>query len=344
MAADLLSACGIDHDVSAYHLAWTCDSPPAYSLNGSGDSCGIIVICAEPQLLPWILADRGARFLEDRYVVALWGWPDGSPPDETARAVTMAHEFWVPNTALRSEITRLGAPNASVLRPYAPDPSPFAAQIRAVTGTEGRLTFTAAVDLSAGPSYHDTHGDAAVAIAAFTSAFGPEDDAALLVGVRGGRHLPWRVQALMDLAGAHPNVSVLDLDPAGVSGEQLAAAGDCHVALVGARGFAPTTLAAMQAGAPVVALSGPAAPEVMSTRNSYLVDPAAAPDYPEWVVATAEVMRRATAEPADRLARGRRAAEDIRRRDDRRSAERFVAERVRRAAGLLDQLAGAARP
>jgi GT2 family glycosyltransferase len=343
MAAELLTAAGIEHDVSAYHLAWTCDSPPAYSLNGTGDSCGIILICAEPQLLPWILADRGTQFLEDRYVMALWGWPDGSPPGETARAVTMAHEFWVSTTALRSELTRLGAPSAALLRPYAPEPSPFSAQIRAVTGTEGRLTFTAAVDLSAGPSYHDTHGDAAVAIAAFTSAFGPADDAALLVGVRGGRHLPWRVQALTDLAGAHPNVAVLDLDPAGVTGTHLAAAGDCHVALVGARGFAPATLAAMQAGTPVVALGGPAAPEVMSDRNSYLVDPATAPEYPEWVVATAEIMRRVAADPVERAARGRRAAEDIRRRDDRRRAERFVAERVRRAAGLLGQLAGAAR-
>ncbi|HET6810721.1 MAG TPA: glycosyltransferase [Acidimicrobiales bacterium] len=343
MAADLLSAGGIEHDVSAFHLAWTYDSPPGYSLNGTGDSCGIVLICAEPQLLPWILADRGARFLEHRYVVALWGWPEGSPPDQTDRAVTMAHEFWVPTTALRSEIARLGAASPLVLRPYPAEPSPFAAEIRAVTGTEGRLTFTASVDLSAGPSYHDTHGDAAVAIAAFTNAFSPTDDAALLVGVRGGRHLPWRVRALTDLAGTHPNVAVLDLDPAGVTGDHLAAAGDCHVALLGARGFAPASLAAMQAGAPVVALDSPAKPDVMSARNAYLVDPASAPEYPQWVVATADIMRRVAADPADRAARGRRAAEDLRRRDDRRSAERFVAERVRRAATLLGQLAGAAR-
>lgn len=345
MAADLLEAAGIDHDVTAFHRTTPADCPPAYSLNGTGDSCGILLVCAEPDSIASLVAGRGTHFVDDRYVIALWGWPGVSLPGPHVDALRMAHEFWVPTAALQAYANSMSSGTSSLLPafPPAPSPSAFGAQIRSVTGTAGRLTFTAAFDLSAGPSLHDTFEDAAVAIAAFTAVFGPDDDAVLLVGVTGGRHLPWRVQALMNLAGAHPGVRVLDLDPAGLRSEHLAAAGDCHVAVTGARGSAPTALAAMQAGVPVVTTADPATPAVMGAANSYLVDPSAAPGPAELAALTADVMGRVAADPDDRLGRGRRAAEDIQRRDDRGRAVRLVGDRVRRAASLLDQLAAVGR-
>ena len=342
MAAELLSAAGVDHDVSAYHRTWARDAPPAFSLNGSGPSCGIVLVCAEPDRLAWFRVAQEELFGGNRYVIALWEGPDGTVPDEYGAGAGLAHELWMPTTRLRSELARLGAGNAWVLRPHAPEPFGQGAEVRSVTGTADRLTFTAALDLSAGPNPHETFDDAAVAAAAFARTFGPEDGVALLVGVTGGRHLPWQVQALMDLGAGHPGVAVLDLDPAGLRGVQLAAAGDCHLALSGARGFAPATLAAMQAGVPVVALAHPDNPGPLNGLNSYLLDPATPPGPAERVALAAEVMRRVAADPGDRAARGRRAATDIAGLDDRNRAVRFVSDRVDNATRLLEQLAGVA--
>ncbi|HEX5268663.1 MAG TPA: glycosyltransferase family 2 protein [Acidimicrobiales bacterium] len=341
LAADLLAAAGVDHDVTAYHRACPPDLPPPYSLNGTGHSCGILVVCSEPDAVASFLAERGPGFVEDRYVIAFWGWPGALVPEP--RALGMAHELWIANPALHAYADSASV-GISLFLPPSPD-GPFASgdEIRSVTGTAEKLTFTAALDLSAGPSFYDTFDDAAIAIAAFTRTFGPEDRAHLLVGVTGGRHLPWRVQPLMDIAGDHPAVSVLDLDPAGLTGSHLAAAGDCHVALTGARGLAPAPLAAMQAGVPILALIDPANPPVVTTRNSFLLDPAAAGGTAECVALTADVMRQVAADPIGRAGRGRWAADDIARRDDRGRAVRLVGDRINRAGRLLDQLAGAAR-
>jgi GT2 family glycosyltransferase len=340
MAAELLGAAGVAHDVSAYHRAWTWDTPPASSLNGTGGSCGVLLVCVEPDSLAWFLVER-AHDLADRYVIALWAWPTPSVPEANLDVLRMAHEFWVPTAALQATVERMGGGSAMVLPGPPPEPSPFGEQIRSVTGTAERLTFTAAVDLSGGPAFNDTYDDAVVAIGAFTQAFGPDDGAALLVGVTGGRHRPWPVEGLMRLAGGHPGVAVLDLDPAGVDGSHLAAAGDCHLAFRGARGFAPAALAAMQAGAPVVAWADAANPGVMSARNSYLLQPPA--DEAGQAALAAEVMRQVATGPGERVARGQRAGADVRRRDDRGRAVRLVDDRVGRAGRLLGQLARVAR-
>jgi GT2 family glycosyltransferase len=343
LAAALLAAAGVDHDITAYHRTCPPDVPPAYSLNGTGGSCGILLVCAEPDAFASFLTERGPGFVEDRYVIAVWAWPGARVPEAHLDALRLAHEFWVASAALQA-YTDSVAMGASVILPACPE-GPFASggEIRSVTGTVEKLTFTAALDLSAGASFNDTYDDAGVAISAFTRAFGPEDDAQLLVGVTGGRHLPWMVQSLMDIAGDHPGVSVLDLDPAGLTGSHLAAAGDCHVALTGARGLAPAPLAAMRAGVPILALIDPTNPAVVTTRNSFLLDPAAARGTAECVALTADVMRQVAADPIGRAGRGRRAADDIAGRDDRGRAVRLVGDRINRAGRLLDQLAGAAR-
>ena len=336
---DLLSAAGVPHHVSAYHRSWPQDSPPAYSVGGPGEGSRVVLVCSEPDNLAEFLVLRGPDFLADRYVIAAWSWPEAAVPEYGVDAWRLAHEFWVPSDALAASAAGVCAGSIVTLPPVPGPPSAVGAQIRAVTGTAGRLAFTATVELGtdAGPAH--AGDDAALAMSAFTAAFPNGEDVSLLVGVAGGRHLPWRVDGLVARAGGDPRVAVLDLDSAGIDGEDLAAAGDCHVALLGARGLAPVASAAMQAGAPVVALSHPANPGILTPGCAYLVEPAV--DEATVVSHTAAVLREVAADPVGRRARGRQAAGTLLRCRD--GAVALVRARIARAGRFSDQLAAAGR-
>ncbi|HET9732182.1 MAG TPA: glycosyltransferase family 2 protein [Acidimicrobiales bacterium] len=337
----MLDAARVPHNLALYHRSFIGDAAPAVSHQNAGGRGRILIVCVEPDAIDHFASERGAETFHGRFVVASWAWPHPEVPAGHAEALQLAHEFWVSNPALRSWMAARVPGEAVLVRtPMTSGDRRGTAprQVRADAGLERRFTFTALADLVSAD-----RGEAALsAIRTFTEAFAPpaphcdadqEMAPALLVGISGAAHLPWRACTVMAAAGGRPDVFFVDLDVRGVDHAAAALAGDCHLALAGVRDSVTPSIRAMAAGLPVVTMSHPANLDVVSAANSYV--------FPEAGRAV-EAIRRAAANREDAARRGKRAARDVTDRHPSDRVAKIVRDRLRRASNLLALLDGQA--
>jgi glycosyltransferase involved in cell wall biosynthesis len=279
------------------------------------------LICMNADVLPEFASTAGPEFFESRYSIGTWFWEVEHFPESLASAFEHIDELWLPTEHIARAVGRLApVPITKITLPVElPSIIPRA---RPELDLPDGFLFLFSFDHH---SVFERKNPLAV-VEAYKRAFAPDSGAALVIKSINAASAPADHERLLSAARERPDVHVIDgyLSPEGKNA--MVSLCDCYVSLHRAEGFGLTMAEAMYLGKPVIATGYSGNLDFMTAENSFLVDhgmvsigPDAAP-YPQegrWAEPDIEhasrQMRRVFEEPEQAAARGRRAAEDIRR-------------------------------
>ena len=276
----------------------------------------INLMCVNPDQVPPLARDLGHAFFQGRYTIGLWWWEVNRIPEEWREAFEHVHEVWVGTRHVADAITPLSpVPVVQVTLPVSvPRFEPLSRE---------RLGFPEGFLYLLVFDYHSVfeRKNPLALVEAFGKAFDPGEGAALVLKCMNHEHYPEQHARLLEAAGGHPDVRVIDRHVPRAEKDAMIAACDCYVSLHRAEGFGITLAEAMALGKPVVATGYSGNLDFMTPDNSWLVDHRlvkvgeGSPPYPadaDWaepdVEHAARLMREVFEDPAaarERAARGR---------------------------------------
>jgi glycosyltransferase involved in cell wall biosynthesis len=221
---------------------------PDSSLDLRGDS-DIALVHLNADVFDQVVADLGSTHLDGRHTVGIWYWEVEEFPKQLWPAFDLVDEVWVATEFMQRSI---GA-NAPVPVVHMPIPlfaPPVASGLgRSDLGLDDRFTFLFVFDHF---SILDRKNPIGL-IEAYTSAFGPDDGARMIIKTINGEQRVLDHERML-LAGAdRPDIELRDgyLAPREVGA--LLAAADCYVSLHRAEGLGLTIADSMALGKPVIA-------------------------------------------------------------------------------------------
>jgi hypothetical protein len=220
------------------------------------------LVCANADGMSGARAQLGQSFFEGRRTVGVWWWEAGPFPERWTRAFDLLDEVWVGS----SHVASMLAPAAPV--PVLAMPTPVPAPADGGRTRADGFVFLYVYDYD---SVFERKNPLA-AIEAFARAF-PEGGAArLALKCLGGERHPDAHQRVLEAAGAHAGVEVIDRMLAADEMAALMQGCDCYVSLHRAEGFALTIAEAMLRGKPVIATGWSGPLDYLTQSNAYLVD------------------------------------------------------------------------
>ena len=301
------------------------------------------LICVNADMLPTFAEQAGPNFFVDRYSIGLWWWEINEFPERFSKAFDHLDEVWVGSRFVADAISPASPiPVVKVTMPVSmPEIEEFD---REDLGLPEGFVFLFVFD------YHSVfeRKNPLALVEAFKQAF-PEGSGASLVlkSINSEQHAEEH-ERLLEAAGGHPDIHVIDHYVAAPEKNAMFASCDCYVSLHRSEGFGNTLAEAMYLGKPVIATGYSGNMDFMTPQNSYPVDYELRPvgddagPYPptgEWAepdVGHASALMRHVFEHRDEAQeRGRRAAEDLRRNHSPEVAGKAMAERLRRALAQL---------
>jgi glycosyltransferase involved in cell wall biosynthesis len=280
----------------------------------------INIVCINGDGIPVFAREAGRAFFGGRHTIALWWWEVGDPPADWSRAYEFIDEVWVASQHIYEAI----APTSPVpvVKMTLPVLMPEVAQR---TRGELGLPEEGFVFLYV----HDYHSVSARknplgAIEAFQRAFPAGSGARLVIKSINGATRPIEHDRVVQAAGEHEHITLLDEYVSGAEKNAIIAHCDCYVSLHRSEGFGLTVAEAMLLSKPVIATRYGGTQEFLSEENAYLVDwtPATVGEgafpYPSdgvWAEPNldhaATLMRRVFAEPGEARERGVLARNDV---------------------------------
>ncbi len=304
-----------------------CDSSPhrkAAGIRGSDDTVlplGVNVVAANIDYLPYLL-DEVPDFLEDRYTIAYWIWDAEPLPAAWAARGNLVGEVWAGSRYSAGIFARsLQQPVLAV--PYGVMPAePVPANIsRADLLLPSGFLFLFCFD-----ALSFERKNPLGLIEAFGQAFNPGEGPKLVIKSINGDHAPEQMALLHQRAATHSDITLIDgyLDPDKL--RALMSRADAYVSLHRAEGWAMSIAEAMADGKPVIATRHSGNLDYMTDETSFLIDWDSArvsPEADRWIETgsvwaeprlehAAECMRQVFWEPDAARARGRKAAEHMR--------------------------------
>lgn len=216
--------------------------------------------------------ELGPDYLVGHYTIGYWPWENEVFP-KGRQNFAYYDEIWTPSTFVQTAIGKV-SPIAVHYVPHPLIPMLNASSGRPVILNEIPQDAFIFLFVYSYLSITERKNPDGV-IEAFRRAFGPQDNAWLLIK----SHFPHapaerdRLRSLM--TGA--NVRLLDLHLQRPDLEALMSSCDCYVSLHRAEGFGMTMAEAMSLGKPVIATNYSGNTDFMSAENSYLVDYQLAP-------------------------------------------------------------------
>jgi glycosyltransferase involved in cell wall biosynthesis len=205
--------------------------------------------CNPPEVIPFMIGHT-AHIWADRYRVGYWAYELERIPDEWIPAIRLFNEIWAPSQFVADAILAAAGEQAPVVK-VVPHPQPFRDDIkpdRARFGIDQRFTCLCMFDGRSTLARKNPMG----AIAAFKRAFGPRDDAVLIVKAV---EIGAEPRALADLRAAiadWPNIRILTEQLGDRDVLELLASVDALVSLHRSEGFGLPIAEAMTLGVPAV--------------------------------------------------------------------------------------------
>ncbi len=308
------------------------------------------LVCVNADMLPFIASGLGPRFFEGRHSAGLWFWEVSHFPEQWRPAFNNVDEVWVASEHIANALRPLSPTPVHTIRlPIEPGEPDEAS--RAELGLPEGFCFLFLFDYRSVFKRKNPLG----LIEAFCRAFEPGSGPSLVIKSICGDEFPSERRALAEAVAGRPEIHLAeDTITTGMKDAMIASC-DCYVSLHRSEGLGLTMAEAMYFGRPVIATAYSGNLDFMTEANSYLVPhsmveigPDAVP-YPadgEWAEPdldrAAELMRHVFENPETAAARGRRAAEDIRRTHSPAAACEAIKARIAdaRRAGLVERLAG----
>lgn len=290
-------------------IAHDMGADPGANRVARGSSGGIwLAHCNPPEAMAFMVGPT-SHVWADRYRVGYWAYELERIPDDWLPALRLFHEIWAPSRFVADAILVARGPQGPLVR-VVPHPQPRRDDIapdRARFNITSRFTALSMFDGRSTLARKNPMG----AVLAFQRAFGPNDDAALIVKVVEGGADPRAVSELKAATSHWPNIRFLHDKLTDREVLQLIASVDVLVSLHRSEGFGLPIAEAMTLGVPAVVTgwSGSAEfAEGAAVAVPYQLVPAADPsrryERPDlrWadpdLDAAAAALRRLAAEPA----------------------------------------------
>jgi hypothetical protein len=296
----------------------------------------INVVCANADGMDGARAQLGEGFFEGRRSVGVWWWEAGLFPERWARAFDLLDEVWVGSRHVASML----APAAPVPVLAMPTPVPPPAP---ADGDHAGFVFLYVFDYD---SVFERKNPLA-AIEAFARAFPEAGAARLVLKCLGAERHPDEHRRVLEAAGAHAGVEVVDRMLTGDEMAALIEGCDCYLSLHRAEGFGLTIAEAMLRGKPVIATGWSGPLDYLTQSNACLVDYRLVPigegndPYPvdgHWaepdVDHAAELMREVVEHPDDAARRAERGRAELEAAHSPAAAGAAMAARVARLEGM----------
>ena len=248
--AAALTAAGVPHRTTGWYaasLSRATAAQPDSSLDLRGDS-DIALVHLNADVFDQVVNDLGASHLAGRHTVGIWFWEVEEFPKELWPAFDLVDEIWVATEFVQRSIGA-NSPVPVVHMPIPLFPPPVDDQLsRADLGLDDRFTFLFVFDHF---SILDRKNPIGL-IEAYTSAFGPDDGACLVIKtINGERHVLDHERMLLAAAG-RPDIVLRDGYMAPGEVGALLATADCYVSLHRAEGLGLTVAESMALGKPVI--------------------------------------------------------------------------------------------
>lgn len=305
--------------------------------HSEGELHDVNVLVLNAEHLVGFAESPAGELLHDRLSVGVWFWETSVFPAHLRPALKYVDEVWVASEFVAHAVRAATAVPVRVF-PLPVEAPPESAVTRAQLGLpDDSFLFSFVFD------FHSTvaRKNPAELIAAYTTAFTPDDGAALVVKSINGDKFPEELGRLRMLAAERPDVHVVDgfVPPEQV--QAFTSLADCSVSLHRSEGFGLTLAEGMALGKPVVATGYSGNLTFMDEENSYLVpyrltelteDVGPYPAGSVWadpdLDAAAELMRRVKDRPDEARARAGRGRENVLTNHFVARTAEFLAERV----------------
>jgi glycosyltransferase involved in cell wall biosynthesis len=233
------------------------------------------VLALNPDGLLAFREEAGERFFAGRLSVGYWWWEIiDAFPEAWRPAFELVDEVWVGSRHVRDAIEP-ASPVPVRLVPI-PVQSLAGRRPRSQFGLPDGFLFVTMFDYNSAFERKDP----LATVRAFEAAFAPGSGASLVVKSINAVNAPDNRDELEIVAGAHPDVHVMDRYMRSDEIDALLACADCVVSLHRAEGFGIPLARALRSGIPVVATGYGGNLDFMNDDNSYLVDhsPATVPE------------------------------------------------------------------
>jgi glycosyltransferase involved in cell wall biosynthesis len=223
--------------------------PGAYDVV-RGSSGGIwLAHCNPPEAIAFMVGPT-SHVWADRYRIGYWAYELELIPDEWVQALRLFHEIWAPSRFVADAIVAARGPQGPLVK-VVPHPQPRRDDIvpdRARFGITAGFTALAMFDGRSTLARKNPMG----AVLAFQRAFGPRDDAALIVKVVEGAADPRALGELQATTAGWPNIRFLSEKLTDHEVLQLIASVDALISLHRSEGFGLPIAEAMTLGVPAV--------------------------------------------------------------------------------------------
>lgn len=212
----------------------------------------------------------GPEAREGRRHVAVLVCDDGLPPAVPVSALEIIDEIWVCSAFAADICHTLSARPVFLMPVPSSAEEPAAWDHMPATAHDGDFVVAVVVDLADDARRTNPDG----ALRAYLSAFGPDDDACLVVGVTHADHDGQCLELLRYLGRDRPDVTITEIDVHAVRG--LIAAANCLLSLPRCGDLPLGVLDSLAIGTPVVASGNTGAADVITTDTAWPVGSAGA--------------------------------------------------------------------
>jgi glycosyltransferase involved in cell wall biosynthesis len=308
------------------------------------------LLCINADMTPVVATALGRSFFEGRHATGLWFWEVSHFPEQWRKSFDYVDEVWVASEHVAESLRPLSPKPVHTIRmpvtPEAPDEAG-----KAELGMPEGFCFLFVFDYRSVFRRKNPLG----LVEAFCKAFPPGAGPSLVLKSICGDEFPSEREELAAAVAERPEIHLFEETVTTAAKNAMIASCDCYVSLHRSEGFGLTMAEAMYFGRPVIATGYSGNLDFMTAENSRLVPyslteigPGADPYPPErhWadpdLEAAATLMRDAFENPEAATARGRLAAEDIRRTNSPEAAAEAMTTRIRevRRARLIGRLEG----
>ena len=333
---DALTAGGISHATASVDRYLQSRQGAAYSASAADAPFDTTLLCVNADMTPTVAASVPS-LLARSYRIGMWYWEVEDFPASQHDGFRHVDEVWVATDFVRRAIEPHSRVPVRTITPPLPQPRPVPGRTRADLGLPERPFFLFTFDYLSTVERKNPWG----LVDAFQTAFAPGSGPLLVIKSINSDRRPDQAERLRLRVAGSPDILLLEdyLDAA--DRDTLVALCDCFVSLHRSEGLGLTMAEAMALGKPVIATGYSGNLQFMTEANSFLVPwtptsiPTGCEPYPAggtWaepdLAAAARLMRTVLTDPDLAAARGRQAAQDIRRLHSAELAGRQVAARL----------------
>ena len=297
----------------------------------------INIICINPDQIGAFAEQVGPEFSHGRYNIGVWFWEVEDFPAWSHYAFNYVDEIWVASEFMRETFLKVSPKPVFKFRLPVMMPTVDSSITRGQLNLPNQFTFLYTFDFL---SVFERKNPAGL-VEAFTTAFKPGEGPRLVIKTINGDKRVREMEKLKYAVRGRTDIILVDRYFSAIETATLTSLTDCYVSLHRSEGFGLTIAEAMALGKPAIGTAYSGNLDFMTPENSYLcparrseVGPGCEP-YPaesHWsepsVAAAAELLRRVYERREEAVARGARAAADMRSTHSPAVAGRIISDRL----------------